>query len=92
MRMSRVMIALAAVMLGALPVVRLYAAETDPDPLTSGPKALVITSSVAPAERPQLRKIIATVGVRQFQRWRAEGVLESYQLFFNRNVETDGWI
>ena len=91
MRMSRVMAALTAVMLGSLPVGRLYAADTDTDPLASGPKALVITSSVAPAQRPQLRKIIATAGVRQFQRWRAEGVLDSYQLFFNRNVETDGW-
>jgi len=52
-RMSRVMVALAAVMLGALPVVRLHAADTDPDPLASGPKPLVITSSVAPARRPQ---------------------------------------
>jgi hypothetical protein len=89
--MSRVMAALTAVMLGSLPVARLYAADMDPDPLASGPKALVITSSVAPAQRPRLRKIIATAGVRQFQRWQAQGVLDSYQLFFNRNVETDGW-
>lgn len=89
--MSRVIAALAAVMLELPAVAQLPAAATDSNPLESGPRTLIITSSVAPGDRPALRKIIATSGVRQFQRWRSEGALQSYQLFFNRNVETDGW-
>jgi hypothetical protein len=67
------------------------AAETDSALLETGPKTLIITSNVAPGDRPALRRIIETTGVQQFQKWKNEGVLDSYHLLFNRNVETDTW-
>lgn len=67
------------------------AAETDSEWLNSGPRSLIITASVAPGARPALRKLLETRVVQQFARWQREGVLESYQLLFNRNVETDTW-
>jgi hypothetical protein len=87
-RWTAVLAALMAFSLRALPSA---AAETDSPWLTSGPRTLIITANVAPGARPALRKLLETRGVQQFAKWQRDGVLESYHLLFNRNVETDTW-
>ena len=70
---------------------RAMAAETDSNVLASGPKSLIITYNVAPADRVAFRKSIETTVAEQFQKWKEQGVVESYHLFFNRITETDTW-
>src|SRR5262249_39480786 len=84
MRLVLILLALASVRVT-------FGAETDDALLQSGPKTLIITCNVAPANRPELRRIIETQAAPQFRKWQEQGVLESYHLFFNRNTETDTW-
>lgn len=63
------------------------AADTSP----ADASALIVTYQVAPANRPALREELEKSGVRQFQRWQEEGILQSYRLLFSRYADSDNW-
>jgi hypothetical protein len=63
------------------------AAESNANDLPS----LVITYQVAPASRPEFRRALETSGLRQFQQWKNEGILNSYRILFNRYSDSDNW-
>jgi len=61
------------------------------DPRDSGPLALLITYHTAPANRVAFRQAVEQSEVPQLERWRAEGVLKSVRVVFNRHVDTPNW-
>jgi hypothetical protein len=61
------------------------------DPRESGPRNLVITYHTSPANRLAFRQELEQSGVRQLQRWRDDGVLQSYRVLFNRYVDSANW-
>jgi hypothetical protein len=63
------------------------AAEPNANDLPS----LVIAYHVAPASRPEFRRALETSGLRQFQQWKNEGLLNSYRILFSRSADSDNW-
>jgi hypothetical protein len=63
------------------------AAEAHVDELPS----LVVAYHVAPVSRPGFRQELETSGLRQFQRWKNEGILSSYRILFSRYADSDNW-
>src|ERR1700681_874991 len=61
------------------------------DPRESGPRNLVITYHTSPANRLAFRQELEQSGVRQLQRWKDDGVLQSYRVLFNRYVDSANW-
>jgi hypothetical protein len=61
------------------------------DPRASGPRSLVITYHISPANRLAFRQELEQSGVRQLQRWKEDGVLQSYRVLFNRYVDSANW-
>ena len=53
--------------------------------------SLVVTYHVAPLKRPALRREFEKSGLRQFRRWKNEGILKSYRLLFSRYADSDHW-
>lgn len=53
--------------------------------------SLIVTYHVAPPNRPAFRQELETTGLRQFQRWKNEGILNSYRILFSRYVDSDNW-
>lgn len=64
-----------------------HAAESSVEDLPS----LVVAYHVAPANRPAFRHELETTGLRQFQRWKNEGILSSYRILFSRYADSDNW-
>ena len=61
------------------------------DPRESGPRSLVIAYHTAPASRIALRQELGQAGARQFERWKADGLLQSYRILYNRYVDSATW-
>jgi hypothetical protein len=61
------------------------------DPRESGPRTLVITYHTSPANRLAFRQELEQSGVRQLQRWKDDGALQSYRVLFNRYVDSANW-
>ena len=61
------------------------------DPREAGPLALVITYHTTPANRLALHKEIAESGLRQFQRWKDDGILQGFSIMTNRFVDSGTW-
>lgn len=61
------------------------------DPRESGPRTLIITYHLSPANRLSFRQELERSVVRQFHRWRQEGALETYRILFNRYVDSANW-
>jgi hypothetical protein len=80
---------LAFLMIG-LKVQTSFALEAN-DPRQSGPLDLVITYHVAPANRTAFRQMIENDMAPRFEKWRKDGVLQSYRLLFSRYVDAQGW-
>jgi len=53
--------------------------------------SLVITYQTAPGNRPALRQELEKSGVRQFQRWKDEGILNNFRMLFSRYADSDNW-
>lgn len=64
-----------------------HAAEVEGEEQAS----LVIAYHVAPASRPTFRHELETSGIRQFQRWKEDGVLNAYRILFSRYADSDNW-
>ncbi len=82
--LCRAAIVLAA--LASLASTHSYAA----DPRAAGPRALVLTYHTTPANRVAFRKELEDWS-RQLQRWKDEGVLQSYRILYNRYVDSANW-
>ncbi len=50
--------------------------------VVNGPTALITTYRALPGQRAKFRELMKTEGVAQFERWRREGVIASYQALF----------
>ncbi len=61
------------------------------DPRESGPLALVITYHATPANRAALRQAMEISEVRQFQKWKDDGVLQGARILVNRHVDSVTW-
>lgn len=57
----------------------------------SAPRSLVITYHTAAANRLAFRQELEQSGVRQFQRWQNDGVVQGYRVLFNRYVDSTNW-
>lgn len=68
-----------------------YACAAQPDPKQSGPTSLVIQYRCAPGHRTQLRRAVREAGLRQFEEWKAAGLLAGYRILFSRYVDTRNW-
>jgi hypothetical protein len=53
--------------------------------------SLIEAISTAPADRPALRQALETRQVKRLEAWRAQGVVQSWRLFFNRYADTGSW-
>ncbi len=60
-------------------------------PVNEEAPALLISYHVAPPQRPALRRELEKSGLRQFQRWKDEGILKSYRILFSRYADSDHW-
>ena len=81
-----------AVLLSALLACALLACPAQgADPRASGPRSLVITYHTSPANRLAFRQELEQSGVRQLQRWKDDGALQSYRVLFNRYVDSANW-
>ena len=58
--------------------------------LSGGPRALIITYHTTPANRVALREALESE-LPQFERWKADGTLESVRFLFNRHVDSMSW-
>jgi hypothetical protein len=81
----------AGVALALLACALLAGAAQAADPRESGPRSLIITYHTSPANRLAFRQELEQSGVRQLQRWKDEGVLQSYRVLFNRYVDSANW-
>jgi hypothetical protein len=61
------------------------------DPRESAPRSLVIAYHTAPANRLAFRQELEQSGVGQLQRWKDDGLLQSYRVLFNRYVDSASW-
>ena len=53
--------------------------------------SLVVAIGTAPANRPALREDLASEQAKRLHAWRAQGVLKSYRLLFNRYADAGSW-
>jgi hypothetical protein len=77
-----------AAALGAVASAQEAAVPSDKD---AGPKQLVITYRATPATRVAFRQYMVKSGVKEFERYRKDGLVQSYRLLFNRYVDSDTW-
>jgi hypothetical protein len=54
-------------------------------------RTLVVEFSASPANRPQLRSVLAGEQAQRLDGLRRQGLLQGYQLFFNRYPDTNRW-
>ncbi len=66
------------------------AADKD-DPKQTGPLTLIIQYKCLPGQRTEFRQRMAVIGLHNFEKWKADGILSAYQLLFSRYVDTNGW-
>ena len=50
----------------------------------TGAKKIVITYRCPPAKRPAFRQYLQKQAVPRFEKWKNDGVMEDYRIFFNR--------
>jgi hypothetical protein len=55
----------------------------------NGPLGLAITYRCEPRNRTQLRQRMAAAGVKNFERWKNQGVLKEYHVLFNSYLDSD---
>lgn len=57
----------------------------------TGPLSLLVTYRCDPAHRPAFRNYLNAKQLPQLEKWRTEGVLKEYQVFFNWYVDEVTW-
>lgn len=57
----------------------------------NGPKNLVIVYRCTPQDRIPLRNYMSQSGLQHFRDWQKQRVLESFQVLFNRYVDSETW-
>jgi hypothetical protein len=82
---------LAALGLAAFATLALATSALAADTRDGGPLGLVITYQTTPGNRVALRQQMEQVDLRQFQKWKDEGVLQDYRVLFSRYVDTNNW-
>jgi hypothetical protein len=55
----------------------------------NGPLALAITYRCEPKYRPTLRQRMTATGVKNFEGWKREGILQDYRILFNTYLDSD---
>ena len=78
-------------LMAALALPALPAAAQEAQAKDDGPRTLFITYRCEPANRVAFREQMAGTGVRRFENWKKQGVLEDYRLLFNWYVDADSW-
>lgn len=53
--------------------------------------SLIVTYHAVPGNRPALREELEKSGIRQFQRWKDEGILKNFRILFSRYADSDNW-
>src|SRR5581483_3445685 len=67
------------------------AASAAENPISGGPRELLITYRAEPANRPAFRRYLQSMLAPQLQKLEREGVLKSYQILFNPFVQPTTW-
>lgn len=67
------------------------AALTEPASAAPSQRTLTVEVSAAPADRPQLRSLLAGEQAHRLDGLRRQGLLQGYELFFNRYPDTSRW-
>jgi hypothetical protein len=67
------------------------ARAADPDPRASAPRSLLITYHALPANREALRTYMLATGLKDFARWKQQGVISDFHVYFNRYVDSGNW-
>ena len=55
----------------------------------NGPMSLAITYRCEPKHRTNLRQHMLAAGVKNFERWKAQGILQDYKILFNSYLDSD---
>jgi len=61
------------------------------DPIATGPTTLTLEYHTAPGDRLALRQYMQSSGLRQLEKWKAERIVDHYQLLFNRYADSNNW-
>ncbi len=85
MRLKEIFFAGLVSLLVASPALSRLAAAATPQ------STLVVEFSAAPADRPQLRSLLAGEQAQRLDGLRRQGLLQGYKLFFNRYPDTNRW-
>jgi hypothetical protein len=64
-------------------------AQEPPPKNTSIPSTLAVTYYAQPANRVALRDSMVHSGLRQFEKWKTEGLLKDYRILFSSYLDTD---
>jgi hypothetical protein len=88
-RHERLLLSYAAVVLALVGTLSAYPTRAA-DPREVGPRALVITYHTLPANRIAFRKELEE-SARQWERWKGNGVLESYRVVYSRYIDSANW-
>jgi hypothetical protein len=67
----------------------LLAAARGQQPQEGIPSTLAITYYAQPANRVGLRDYMVHTGIRQFEKWKSEGLLRDYRVLFSSYLDTD---
>jgi hypothetical protein len=75
----------------ALAIVSFAGSAYATGPGNGGPLAMVITYHTTPANRLAFRRQLETTDIRRFERWRDQGILQSYRILSNRHLDSGTW-
>ena len=78
-----------AFLLIASSAVQLSAQEPYSKLRANGPLSLAITYRCDPKNRTNLRQHMLTAGVKNFERWKTDGILHDYKILFNSYLDSD---
>lgn len=77
-------------LIGAVLFAVLSTVANPQEPQTS-PLHLIVTYRCPPPRRAAFRLFLTETGMQRFERWKQDGVLQSYRVLFNWYVDADTW-
>jgi hypothetical protein len=78
-------------LLVVVPLIAAVAAPQSNPRLEGAPKNLVLTFKCQPDKRPALRAYMVDTGLKQLGKWKNQGILDDFRVFFSRYTDNDNW-
>ena len=61
------------------------------NPLDTGPTTLTMAYHANPGDRLALREYMQVTGFKQFDGWKAQGLVKDYRIYWSRYVDSQNW-